>query len=164
MRVKAAYFGIFIGLALIVTYIELLIPFYFGIPGVKLGLTNLVVVSVLYSLGAKEALLLSILRIVLSGFLFGNLFGILYSLAGGVLSLAVMNLLKRSGSFSIVGVSMCGGVFHNIGQLLMAMLVVESFNLFYYLPVLLISGLITGILIGILGNEVKKRLPKEIFR
>ena len=94
---------------------------------------------------------------------FGNLFGILYSLAGGILSLAVMALLKRSGAFSIIGVSMAGGVSHNVGQLIMAMLVVETYAVGYYLPVLLIAGLITGTLIGIAGREMLKRLDLAVL-
>ena len=108
-------------------------------------------------------MLLSVVRIVLAGFLFGNLFGILYSLAGGILSLAVMALLKRSGAFSIIGVSMAGGVSHNVGQLIMAMLVVETYAVGYYLPVLLIAGLITGTLIGIAGREMLKRLDLAVL-
>ena len=95
MNKKTAYLGLFLALALICSYIESLIPFYFGIPGVKLGLTNIVVVMMLYCIGAKEALLVSLLRIVLAGFMFGNMFSILYSLAGGILSFLIMYLLKR---------------------------------------------------------------------
>ena len=94
MNKKTAYLGLFLALALICSYIESLIPFYFGIPGVKLGLTNIVVVMMLYCIGAKEALLVSLLRIVLAGFMFGNMFSILYSLAGGILSFLIMYLLK----------------------------------------------------------------------
>lgn len=158
-----AVFGVFTALALIFSYVELLIPINFGIPGAKLGLANLVIIIVLYKTDWKEALLLSVVRIVLAGFLFGNLFGILYSLAGGILSLAVMVLLKRSGAFSIIGVSMAGGVSHNVGQLIMAMLVVETYAVGYYLPVLLIAGLITGTLIGIAGREMLKRLDLAVL-
>ena len=97
---------------------------------------------------------------ILAGFMFGNLFSILYSLAGGILSLLVMTLLKKGQRFSVIGVSVSGGVFHNVGQLLVAMLVTESLNLFYYVPVLMISGLLTGIVIGILANEMLSRLRK----
>ena len=138
---RAAVFGVFTALALIFSYVELLIPINFGIPGAKLGLANLVIVIVLYKTDWKEALLLSVVRIILAGFLFGNLFGILYSLAGGILSLAVMTLLKKTGAFSVIGVSMAGGVSHNVGQLIIAMLVVETYAVGYYLPVLLITGL-----------------------
>lgn len=162
-RGRVAVFGVFTALALIFSYVELLIPTNFGIPGAKLGLANLVIIIVLYKTDWKEALLLSVVRIVLAGFLFGNLFGILYSLAGGILSLAVMALLKRSGAFSIIGVSMAGGVSHNVGQLIMAMLVVETYAVGYYLPVLLIAGLITGTLIGIAGREMLKRLDLAVL-
>ena len=162
-RGRVAVFGVFTALALIFSYVELLIPINFGIPGAKLGLANLVIIIVLYKSDWKEALLLSVVRIVLAGFLFGNLFGILYSLAGGILSLAVMALLKRSGAFSIIGVSMAGGVSHNVGQLIMAMLVVETYAVGYYLPVLLIAGLITGTLIGIAGREMLKRLDLAVL-
>lgn len=155
---KAAYFGVFTALALIFSYLETLIPFHIGIPGVKLGLANLIVVIALYKMGPMDALLLSVVRIVLSGFLFANLFSIIYSLAGGILSLAVMVFLKKKGSFSVFGVSMGGGVFHNIGQILVAMAVVETFSVIYYVPVLLAAGLITGLLIGAAANEVLKRL------
>ena len=106
--VRIAWFGVFTALALIFSYVETLIPFQIGIPGVKLGLANLIVVVALYKMGGKDALLLSVTRIVLSGFIFASLFSILYSLAGGLLSLAVMVILKKRGSFSVFGVSMAG--------------------------------------------------------
>ena len=158
MKHKAAYFGVFTALALIFSYVETLIPIHFGIPGAKLGLANLVVVIVLYKAGWKDALLLSVTRIVLSGFLFGNLFGILYSLAGGLFSLGVMTIIKRRESFSMIGVSMAGGVTHNIGQLIVAMIVVETYQVGYYLPALMLAGLATGTLIGLVCREVLRRL------
>lgn len=158
LRNKVAYLGVFLALALICSYVESLIPFYFGIPGVKLGLTNLVVVLMLYCVGAKEALLISVLRIVLSGFLFGNMFSILYSLAGGLLSFIVMVLLKKMGKGSMVLVSVCGGIFHNVGQLIVAAIVVENYNIFYYFPILLLAGFLTGLLIGIASQEMRRRI------
>ena len=158
LRNKVAYLGIFLALALICSYVESLIPFYFGIPGVKLGLTNVVIVLLLYCVGTKEAFCVSVLRIVLAGFLFGNMFSILYSLAGGVLSFLVMVLLKRTGKFSVLPVSVSGGIFHNIGQIAVAALVVENYNIFYYLPVLLIAGFLTGFLIGIAAKETIVRV------
>lgn len=160
MKTKAAYFGVFTALALIFSYVETLIPIQLGIPGVKLGLANLVIVIVLYKMGTKEAYILSVVRVVLAGFLFGNLFSILYSLTGGLLSLSVMIVLKKSGKFSLIGISGAGGVFHNIGQLVMAAVVLESLSVVYYLPVLLFSGMLTGILIGILSGEMLKRLNR----
>lgn len=158
MKGKVAYFGVFTALALIFSYIETLIPIQFGIPGVKLGLANLVIVLALYKMGVREAYLLSVVRVLLSGFLFGNYFSILYSLAGGLLSLSVMALVKRSDGFSVMGVSIAGGVFHNVGQLIVAMLVVETFSVAYYVPVLLVAGMLTGLSIGIVANEMLKRL------
>ena len=158
MKSRVAYFGIFTSLALIFSYVESLIPISFGIPGVKLGLANLITILVLYKMSVKEAYLVSVVRVVLSGFMFGNLFAILYSLAGGFLSLAMMNLFRRTDRFSIYGVSMAGGVFHNVGQFIMAMLVVESVSIAGYLPVLLVAGLATGLVIGIVSNEMLKRL------
>ena len=144
MKNRAAYFGVFTALALIFSYVETLIPIQFGTPGIKLGLANLVIVIALFKTGWKDALLLSVTRIILAGFIFGSLFSIVYSLAGGVLSLGVMMILVRTGKFSVAGVSMAGGISHNIGQLIVAMMVVKTYQVGYYLPVLLVAGLITG--------------------
>lgn len=160
MRTKVAYFGVFTALALIFSYVESLIPIYMGIPGVKLGLANLIIVIALYKMSIKETYILSVVRIVLAGFMFGNLFGILYSLAGGILSLTTMCILKKTDKFSVYGISMVGGVFHNIAQLIMAAIVLESVSIGYYFPVLLISGLVTGFVIGLISNEMMKRLKK----
>ena len=163
MNKKTAYLGLFLALALICSYIESLIPFYFGIPGVKLGLTNIVVVMMLYCcIGAKEALLVSLLRIVLAGFMFGNMFSILYSLAGGILSFLIMYLLKRYTGLHVISISAAGGISHNIGQLFVAALVVENYNILYYASVLIIAGIITGIVIGIVAQEVILRLKQRI--
>lgn len=151
---KTAYMGIFLATALILSYVESLIPFYFGIPGAKLGLANLAVLLALYRYGWKEALLLNIMRVLLAGFLFGSLFTILYSLAGAAASFAVMCILKRLGSFSVVGISMAGGVSHNLGQILVAYLVTQTPGVAFYLPILLAAGLITGLLIGMAAKEV----------
>ena len=160
MKSRVAYFGVFTALALIFSYVESLIPINFGIPGVKLGLANLITLIALYKMSVKEAFLISIARVILSGFIFGNLFAILYSLAGGLLSLAIMTWFKRSNKFSIYGISMAGGVFHNVGQLMMAILVVESVTIAGYLPVLLVSGLLTGLVIGVVSGETLKRIDK----
>lgn len=149
-------------LALIFSYVESLIPIHFGIPGAKLGLANLVTVLALYKSGWKDALIISTLRIILSGFMFANLFAILYSLSGGLLSLAVMALLQKNGRFGLMGVSIAGGVSHNIGQLVMAMLVVETYAVGYYLPWLLIAGTLAGTFIGIISGEILKRI-KTLF-
>lgn len=160
MKSRVAYFGVFTALALIFSYVETLIPINFGIPGIKLGLANLIIIIALYKMKVKEAYALSVVRVVLAGFMFGNLFSIIYSLAGGLLSLSVMVLLKKTDKFSLFGISMAGGVFHNVGQLIVAILVMENLNIVYYMPVLLISGLITGFVIGIVAGEMLKRLNK----
>lgn len=163
MKSKVAYFGVFTTLALIFSYVETLIPIQFGIPGVKLGLANLIIVIALYRMKLSEAYLLSIVRVLLAGFIFGNYFSIIYSLAGGLLSLTVMALLRKKGGFSVIGVSIAGGVFHNIGQLIIASVSVETFSVMYYVPVLLIAGLVTGLLIGIASDGMLKRLANLEF-
>lgn len=160
MNQKTAYISLFLTFALILSYVESLIPFYFGIPGVKLGLANLAVILVLYQYGWKEALLLNVMRVLLSGFLFGNLFMITYSLAGASSSFLIMCLMRKAKSFSPIGVSMAGGVFHNIGQILVAYFVTKTAGVAFYLPVLLVAGLITGLLIGLLAVEVMKHIGK----
>ena len=144
-------------LAIIFGYVEMLLPVFFVVPGMKLGLANLVTVFVLYRYRAKEAAVISLIRIVVIGFLFANLSSILYSLAGAALSLLCMTAARRFSGLSIVGVSILGGVTHNLGQLIVAALVVENGNVFYYFPALLISGLVTGALIGIVTGEILKR-------
>ena len=156
---RIAQLGLLTALALIASYIELLIPLPVGIPGVKLGLANLIIVWSVYTLKPMEALAVNVMRILLAGFMFGNLSMILYSLAGAGLSFLCMCLAKKSGAFSIIGVSVIGGITHNIGQLAAAMLVLETASLAYYGPVLLLSGLATGFLIGTVTEEVKKRTP-----
>ena len=163
MKNRVAYFGVFTALALMFSYIETMIPIQFGVPGIKLGLANIMIVIMLYKSSAKEALLLSIVRIMLSGFLFGNLSSILYSIAGGVLSLGIMTLLKKQGGFSVIGVSVAGGVSHNVGQLIVAMLVVETYQVGYYFPVLLVAGVLTGLGTGVVSQEVLKRIRNICF-
>ena len=158
MKNKIAYWGVFLALALVCSYVESLIPISFGIPGVKLGLTNIVVILMLYTIGAKDAILISVLRIILAGFMFGNAFSILYSLAGGILSFVVMLLLKNTGKLKILSISTAGGISHNVGQLIVAALVVENYNILFYVPVLIIAGIITGFLIGLLAGEIVLRI------
>ena len=163
MKSRVAYFGVFTALALIFSYVETLIPVNLGIPGVKLGLANLIIVVALYKMRLSEAYLLSVVRVLLAGFIFGNYFSIIYSLAGGLLSLTVMALLKKWGGFSLQGISIAGGVCHNIGQLVVAMIVVETFAMSYYMPVLLVAGLITGFLIGVVADQVLRRISDIMF-
>ena len=161
---RVALYGMLTALAFILSYVESLVPVTVGIPGVKLGLANLVVVIALYTLDLKGAFVISAVRIVLSGLTFGGLFSMLYSLAGGLLSFAVMAILSRKKLFGTVGVSVCGGVAHNIGQLLVAMAVLETESVWYYFPVLLISGSVAGVLIGLLGGWMTGRVQDYLAR
>lgn len=156
---KAALCGVLAALALIFSYIEAILPFLPGVPGIKPGLANLVIVIALYRLDAPTAFVVNLLRILMSALLFTGMFGFLYSLAGCLLSFAVMLLLKRTGLFSTVGVSMAGGVFHNAGQLLVAAAAVSGPQIFHYLPVLILAGTIFGTINGILCVLVLRRLP-----
>ncbi|MBO5070951.1 MAG: Gx transporter family protein [Roseburia sp.] len=157
---KIAYLGLLIALAFVFSYVEFLIPINLGVPGAKLGLANLVIIVALYTLGEREAFLLSMIRIVLVGFTFGNMASMLYSLAGGILSFAVMVLAKKMKLLSVTGVSVLGGVFHNVGQIIVAIFVVETASLIYYLPVLILAGTLAGVAIGVLGAMVTKRIGK----
>lgn len=157
---KVSTYGLLVALAFILSYIEALFPASVPIPGIKLGLANLVVLAALYTMGVKEAFVLSIIRIILAGFTFGNLSTMLFSLAGGILSWLVMSLLKYFRSFSQVGVSIAGGVTHNMGQIIVAIFVTENINIIYYFPFLMLSGLISGTVIGIVGAMIIKRIKK----
>ena len=153
---KTAELGFFLAVALILSYVESLIPITLGIPGIKLGLPNLIVVLLLFGqrYGAKEALLVNGMRIVLSGFMFSNLYAILYALAGAAFSFIAMLIGKRLRCFSVIGVSVLGGVFHNIGQAVVAMIVVETFAVSYYIPFLIVAGMITGAFLGLIVMEI----------
>ena len=163
MSKKVAMAGMFTALAMIFSYVEVLIPINLGIPGMKLGLANLVVVVTLYTMGAPMAFAVSMIRIVLVSATFGSLSAMLYSLAGGLLSFAGMILLKKIPNFSMVGVSVAGGLLHNKGQLIVAMAVVENIHLVSYLPPLMIAGTVTGMLIGIISGQVVPRI-KHVLR
>ncbi|MBP3591991.1 MAG: Gx transporter family protein [Clostridia bacterium] len=144
-------------LAMIFSFVESRLPTFIPIPGVKLGLCNVVIIFTLLSLGAPSAIAVSLLRVLLSSILFGNAAAFFYSLAGAILSLAVMILSKHFRLFSAVGISVLGGVMHNIGQLLMAWILLGTAGVMYYLPVLLIAGTVAGALIGLLAAYLSKR-------
>lgn len=159
---RLTLYGMMIALAFVFSYLEHLIPFNIGIPGVKLGLGNIVVLLSLYTLGTGGAFLIAVLRILLIGLTFGGMFSMFYSLAGGLLSFTIMALLKRWKIFGVTGVSICGGVCHNVGQLIVAMLVLETGSVWYYFPVLLVTGALTGTAIGAAGALMTARLQKYI--
>ena len=153
-----AHIALLTSLALIFSYVEAIIPYNPAIPGIKLGIANVVTVIALYKFGWKDAACVSVLRIVLAGLLFNGVFGMLYSLAGALVSFVGMLLLKKSKIFSIVGVSMAGGVLHNLGQLLVAAALIEDLRIFFYFPVLLFSGIVSGIAIGIAATLILKKI------
>ena len=150
--------GVLLALALALSWVESLIPLSFAVPGVKMGLPNLVVVFALYRLRARDAVVLSLLRVLLVSLLFGNFFALAYSAAGAALSLLVMIGLKASGKFGLTAVSVAGAVAHNLGQILVAIFVLETARLVWYLPALLVSGTVAGICIGLLSAFLMKRI------
>jgi len=159
---RLAFGAMFAALALIFSYVEVLIPVPVPIPGVKLGIANLVILIAIYRMGFRYAFTINCVRIVIAGLLFSGVFGMIYSFAGGILSILVMYGLYRTKLFSMVGVSMAGGVAHNLGQLATACLIVSNIKLMSYFAILLFSGLISGILIGIIAYAIERRLPPEV--
>ena len=160
---KVAFLGLSIALAMILSFVESQVPALVAIPGIKVGLPNLVMVFMLYRVGWKETVIVSIIRIILVSMLFGNVQTLTFSIAGAVLSLLSMILLKKLNWFSCITVSIVGGIFHNVGQILAACFWTQTAEVAYYLPVLLISGTIAGALIGILSGMIVKRLEKWRF-
>ena len=154
---KVATLGLTIALAMIMSYIEVLVPLSFAVPGIKMGLANIVIIFVLYKIGTKEAILVSIIRVILVSLLFSNVMAMAYSIAGAVLSLLVMWILKKTDKFSVVGVSVAGGIMHNVGQIIMAVILLGTEQIALYLPVLIITGTATGVVIGIVAGLVINR-------
>ena len=155
---KTAYLGLFLALAILMGYIEAIIPVQMPLPGMKLGLPNLVIAAILYIYSWKEAVIISSLRVIVIGFMFGNMFSIAYGLPAALFSLLVMAILKRTDIFSIVGVSAAGGTVHNIAQTVVAFFIVKGFPVNWYLPFLMIAGLIAGTLIGLADALIVPRI------
>ena len=165
---KLCYLALFCAIAIVLSYVESLIPLYLGAPGAKLGLANVVTLTLLLCFGLKEAFIVMFLRILIVFIIasvFTNYYMFLYSLSGGLLSLIIMYLFLKTNLFSDIIISIMGGIFHNVGQLLVAMLFFSSTVFMYYLPYLMLFGILSGIVIGILGeiiylkigNQLKKR-------
>lgn len=154
MTKKIAISGILISMALVLSFIEGLFPLNFGIPGIKLGLANVVTLAAMFILGPVYALAVQAGRIVLASLMFGNMAGLIYSLSGGLLSLLVMLILYKIKRplFGIIAISICGAVFHNIGQITAAAVVVQDLRIAFYLPVLMLSGIAAGIFVGFAGK------------
>lgn len=158
---KTVFLALCVTVSLILSYVEALLPpIWTAVPGIKLGLANIAVLFVLYRFGVIEAALVSFLRLVLSSLLFGNPVTFIYSLAGAVLSLFVMAVLRKTGVFSTIGVSVAGAVSHNLGQILTAMLILETAEIGYYMIVLIFTGTLSGIFVGLCGAMLCKRLEK----
>ena len=155
---RVVHMGMLVALAMILSFVESQIPAFVAIPGVKIGLANIAVVFALYTLGFRDALAVSLTRVVLSALLFGNVVSGLYSLCGALLSLAAMALLRRTGLFGVVGVSVTGAVSHNLGQTAAAWLILRSRAIAYYLPFLLISAVAGGVVIGIVSAVLVIRI------
>ena len=159
---KIAQLGLCTALALILAYVESLFPPLFAaIPGIKMGLPNIVIIFVLFRFGLGPAAVVSLIRVAAVSLLFGNPMTFAYSVAGAVLSLAVMVLLKRSRLFSTVGISVAGGIFHNVGQILTAMVLLNTAELGYYMIVLAFTGTLSGALIGLCGSIILRRVPPK---
>ena len=158
---RVALTGLLIALALILSYLESLVPLSFAVPGVKLGLPNIAVVFALYRLRTRTAAAISLLRVALAALLFGSVLSLAYSAAGAVCSFAVMWLLRRSGRFGCTGVSVAGAVVHNLAQIAAAALLLETASLTWYIPVLCLSGTIAGVCIGLLSALLVERIPER---
>ncbi|MBS7061774.1 MAG: Gx transporter family protein [Eubacterium sp.] len=159
---KIALCGVLTALAMIFSYIESVIPVPIPVPGIKLGVANIAVITILYVLGVKEAIVINLLRIVLTSLLFGNVNSFLFSISGATLSLTIMIIMKKLDFFSCIGVSVCGGVMHNIGQIIAAVFIMGSEAIVFYLPVLIVSGVFTGVVIGVVSGIVAKRVRKVV--
>ena len=159
---KIALCGVLTALAMIFSYIESVIPIPIPVPGIKLGVANIAVITILYVLGVKEAIVINLLRIALTALLFGNVNSFLFSISGAVLSLTIMIIMKRLDFFSCIGVSVCGGVMHNVGQIIAAVFIMEIEAILFYLPVLIVSGVFTGVVIGVVSGIVAKHVKKVV--
>lgn len=160
---KIVHMGMLIALAMVLSFIESQIPAFIAVPGMKLGLANIAIVFALYSLGFREALGVSLIRVVLSAILFGSVVSGLYSAAGAILSLLGMALLKKSGFFGTVGVSVSGAVLHNLGQIGIACFILRTQALVYYLPFLILSAVVAGVVIGIIAAVLVERLGGDEY-
>lgn len=159
---KAAFIGLFSAFAIIISYIESLIPINIGIPGIKPGFANIVIIIVLYAMNIKSAAMINLIRITIIGIMFGNVLSISFSCAGAVLSMFVMVWIKKIKGVSMIGASVCGGVAHNLGQIAAAATITTVYSLLYYIPFLIIGGIITGIIVGIAADIIYTRVIKRL--
>lgn len=155
---KLVTLAVTISVAMILSFVESRIPAFVAIPGVKVGLANIAVIFALYKMGWREAIVVSVIRVLLVALLFGSVVSLAYSIAGALISLSLMILLRKVGIFTEIAVSVVGGITHNIGQILIAFLLLETKVVFYYLPFLLVSGVIAGIAVGVASALLIKRI------
>lgn len=161
---RLAFLGLATALAMVFSYIEAILPpIWSAVPGIKVGLANIIIIFLLYRMSFKEAAVVSFIRILLTALLFGNVMTMAYSVAGAVLSLATMALLKKWDVFSMTGVSIAGGVTHNLGQILVAMFVLQTREIAYYMIILAITGTVAGVFIGLGGAMLLKYTKKWKF-
>ncbi len=159
---KTAFLGVMTAIAMVLSYVEAVLPpLYSAIPGIKIGLPNVVIIFLLYRFSFKEAFSVSFVRVFLSALLFGNAMTLAYSVSGAVLSIALMTLAKKADKFSPTGVSVIGGVSHNLGQIITATILLNSTQIAYYMLVLLITGTIAGVFIGLSGSALIKKVPES---
>ena len=158
---KITFLSIFVAFSIVLSYVEMLLPpIWSAVPGIKVGLPNVIVMFILYKLSFKHAVITSLIRVFAVALLFGNVLTLSYSLAGAALSLTIMFLFKKTALFSMVGVSIAGGVVHNLGQIIVAMLVMQTKQIGYYMLVLTVTGVLAGIVVGLLGALLLKRTEK----
>ncbi|MBO5944437.1 MAG: Gx transporter family protein [Clostridia bacterium] len=158
---KTAVLSILTTVALVLSYVEAILPpIWAAVPGIKIGLPNIIIIFILYKTGLKDAITVSVIRLFLVALLFGNAMTLLYSAAGAILSIALMTLCKKINLFSMVGVSIVGGVAHNLGQILVAMAIFETSQIGYYMLVLAVTGTIAGVFVGIAASIILKRFEK----
>lgn len=155
---KLTFMSLFICLGLIFSYIELQIPYFLPVPGIKLGLANIVSVVVLYMYGLRESLIINILRILIINLLFGTILSFLYAIVGGTLSIFTMFFLKKVESFSKKFVSVMGGISHNLGQIFVAIMIIETKEIIYYLPIMIISACVSGFIIGLISDKIYEKM------
>ncbi len=160
---KTAFLGLMTAIAMVLSYLEAVLPpLYAAVPGIKLGLPNVVIIFLLYRFSFKEAISVSLVRVLLTSLLFGNVMTLAYSTAGAILSIALMALIKKTDKFSCVGVSIAGGVAHNIGQIAVAVILLNSTLIAYYMLVLLITGTVAGVFIGLMGSVLIRKIPQTV--
>lgn len=158
---RITYLALFASLALLLSYVEMLLPPIFtAVPGIKMGLPNIIIIVILYRFGIKEAAVVSFVRLTIVTILFGSIMMFWYSLAGALLSMTIMGVLKKLDFMSTVGVSVAGAIMHNLGQIIVAILLLHTTEIAYYMIVLSITGTIAGIFIGLCGALMHKRLEK----